>query len=597
MKKYIFLFSLLVIGLLTGCKESIDDRGPSPEYTGTPCEVYFESATIKEEYKPEDGATMYNVPVKRSNTSCNSFELTVSDDADECFVNVPTTVTFAGESLEGLITLEFPTAKENVEHTITLTVVSKELNPYAERLGSRQCTFTFSIADWSEVKTCIVQDGLFVKLLNDGSEIDPFYAQYQELNASDGSKKFRLLAPYRTLGLNADENGIYDGFPLWNKSAYTQLWSGTPAGDYYFNINVDKDGKAKVPYQVLGLDLTAVGAPTNSTEVGMLKTSLDGVYDVTKENIVFEDGTFAICFDGDIYNYSAEMKIWFDKDKFLASQVPSEPNPELHFTLTTTDGLPTGYTDVVLGQYDSKKKRTTPIDLMTNEGDGTFTLTTEALPKGANYVYVLTDANYDPDYFSADAFAGTEEGEALIGTVGTETEIADEVNRFDWIVTYTPSIFNIVTDGYPTGFDYVVLMAVDLTSGKLYVTDVGAFQQDPRTGYYEASIQSTSYQKGDAYTYFLTADLRNLNVYEQDPAAAAKGKPGVNMIHYLDGTLQAEDAVLSTNWYQRPTTPPSGVAPRMRLNKPTLGGSSNQSKKWVIQSTQPVPATDIRKEL
>lgn len=306
--------------LLTGCKEEIDDREPSPDYTGNGCIFTFDETKVYLELDPTQGITMYNIPVSRSNTKQSEFNIIVKEK-DSAF-EVPAKVTFTGENLSSLLTISFNLkAAQGVEHKLSLAV--NDYNPYLDDddLQRFVCNMSLFFIPWSDVKTGILVGNVVDAFFDIGADEGlPFSADYKTAKMPDGTTKLRILNPYCSVATDYynQDYGIYNGFPVNDGSEFT------PGEEHNIDFTISEDNMVSFKTTNLGIDYGYGNFYITMSKGGEV------AFDSETESFSFEPGAIGVAManynSGAFYLSATEFSFYLDPDKYCASH-PVTPAP------------------------------------------------------------------------------------------------------------------------------------------------------------------------------------------------------------------------------------------------------------------------------
>lgn len=295
--KYLLLLATAVF-TLTACEKNVE-RDPSPVAPTT--SAAFKSPAVEVDINPNKEALAYDVTLVRSTTAD---ALTVGIEVIEGDVDVivvPATASFEKDAAETTLKLTFPEAKLDSSYSIVIAIKEDNMNPYID--GAANFLFKVNIATWEQSETpAVFVDGVVCSPF--GMDPIAWYVPFMyKLNASDGSKDYRFLNPYRqNKGIeDPDQYGVYSWF-VYNSGEEVDM-----DNTYNWEIHVDANGQATCGKVYLGPDYSYGPACAWMTaDFYAKKTGTDpdyaqygaGSYVAAADAILFPEGTLLWYFDG-----------------------------------------------------------------------------------------------------------------------------------------------------------------------------------------------------------------------------------------------------------------------------------------------------------
>lgn len=490
MKKIIYILTIALLAVVTGCEKEIGDRVPSPEGGVGP---YFFNTEEAVELNPADNIKSYDVRVGRVNKKgAATFNIIVdAENTDEVF-QVPATISFEDGVAETKLTVAFPDAEIGGTYNLqcSIEVSEEQQSPYG---AGTTLSLSVSQVQWSEEHIGIIEDGIFGPF---GVPNSPFYAKWKSTTFPNGLKRIRFIEPYRSYMTGVDEDGIADGFIMFDdNSAYSDI-----PGEYPLDITIKTDGKVVIGAQHLGVNV--------NSSYGILGvwTSAYGAFDDETDSVIVFNASALVLADENLDGlaYASKTSFWLSKEKYLKANISNTT-----ITLTPSRGLPTGYTRVAVlfadneGSYNFRNPDLLQeMTLDATTGDYILENVKGLVPEQQFRFLIAKEPAVDqkPEWsFDACEWKMTSD-EYDTHTVGEAYSPVINTDITSWMV---PTDFTLTTTTLPEGFTRVgVALLNPQTDG---VTDVYEMEPTANANEYTTSIPHLLLEN-TLYTYVIAPE-------------------------------------------------------------------------------------------
>lgn len=316
--KYLLILAAAVF-TFTACEKNVE-REPSPE--DSPLAVSFTSGgeVLKLNLAKDPLETTVALHRTRNLDKADTIKVTVVE-AHPVFVIDPVFI-FAPGDKEVAHKVTFADGQADSTYTFRLAVPENKVSPYLSGLNTFDFTVTLEL--WSTPAMGVFVEQTVGPAFGVGE--NAWYVEFQTAENADGSLRFRMINPYRSMASGpADEDGIFDGNP-WTEESYLDL-----SQDYNFVLNISPEGEVRFPdlYTDLGIGwgnyteqfYVDYARGTGATEFTY------GRFEKEKGKIVFDAQDYTMLWGGggSIYGVQVNFEFYLSKEDYLADQGGDEP--------------------------------------------------------------------------------------------------------------------------------------------------------------------------------------------------------------------------------------------------------------------------------